>query len=237
MKTFFQQNWKGIMIIGLVIALILLLFPNLTAIKKQAAQQTKTVIDKKIDLSDVQQWKDKFNTLHLKLEKIQVEKEVLQVYSDSIAKVLKIKSKNIQSITQIKSGISIDQKLDVQNLTFTNNLGSQVINYTSFSYSDKWINIKGDTGKTDSIHVKGTDTLTKIDYTKRKWLFGKKHYYSDFSNKNPHIIIEGLKQVEVKPTINRWGIGPSIGVSARLGDKLEIAPIIGISLQYNFITF
>lgn len=235
MKTFFQKYWKGILITGLVITLILLLFPNLSAIRKDAAKQTKSIIDKKIDLSDVQQWKDKFNILHMKLEKIQVEKEVLQVYSDSIAKVLKIKSKNIQSITQIKSGVVVNQKLTIESKTDT--IKNKPIHYTDFSFSDKWINIKGDIGKNDSIYIKGTDTLTKVDYSKRKWFLGKKHYYSDFSNKNPYIHIEGLKQVESKTSASKWGIGPSIGVSARLGDKIEIFPIVGISLQYNFITF
>lgn len=237
MKTFIKNNWKRI-ILGAAVILALLLFPW-NCDNQDIANQSKDVSDKKIDLSQVQIWKDKYNNEHYKLERLQVDKSVLQVHADSLAKLLKIKPKQVQSYTHIKSGVSLDQKLksEIKYDTIWEDGFKTVIEYRPFSYNDKWIDIKGDIGKSDSIHIKGTDTLTKVNYWKRKWFLGTKHYYSDFSNSNPYIKIEGLKQVEVKQTKSRWGIGPSIQMSARLGTPIEFIPTIGLSLQYNLIRF
>lgn len=237
MKQFIQNNYGKIAIITIAIV-VLLTFPW-NCDNKDIATQSKQVSDKKIDLSQVQVWKDKYNNEHYKLERLQVDKSVLQAQTDSLAKLLKIKSKQIQSFTNIKSGIVIDKKVDysVKHDTVWKDGKQIIIEYRPFSYKDKWIDIKGDLGKNDSIHIKGTDTLTKTDYWKRKWFLGKKHYYSDFSNQNPYIKIQGLKQVEVKSTTSRWSIGPSFQLSARLGTPIQIVPSIGVSLQYNLIKF
>jgi len=97
-----------------------------------------------------------------------------------LAKILSEKLKTIYKTDTIKIGEK-----------------SQVINYTDFTFKDNWIDIRGNVGKNDSIYIKGSDTLIRVDYVKRKWLLGRKRYYTDFSNKNPYIHIKGLKEVEL----------------------------------------
>jgi len=234
-----QYNFQRIALLILALVAAALYFRSCSNPSLQVAQQTKDVSDKKIDLSQVQIWKDKYNNEHFKSERLQVDKAVLQVHSDSLAKLLKIKSKQIQSYSFIKSGISIDKPLTTQTLTDTIYIDNtkQVVEYKTFAYNDKWIDIKGEVGRNDQIHISGSDTLTRVDYWKRKWALGKKHYYSDFSNKNPYIKIQGLKLVESIVDKKRFSIGPYVGVGYQFDDLSTPKIQFGLSVQYGLIQF
>lgn len=235
MKEFLTKSWN-IILTGLVIILIFWLIPQRCNDKK-IAQQSKSITDNKVDLNDVQLWRDEYNNLHYKYERIIVDNSVLQVYSDSLAKILKIKNKQIQAFTFVKSQFALDKPLDIEVKydTVWKDSIRKIIEYKDFKYKDKWVDIKGDVGKTNLISLTSQDTLTKVDYWNRKWFLGKKHYYSDFTNQNPYNKIQGLKQVELQPTISRFNIGPHVGID--INSQFEIQPSFGISIQYSLIRF
>lgn len=236
---FNQYNFTRIILIILAFTVVVVCFRFCTNTSPQITQQSKDVSDKKIDLSQVEIWKDKYNNEHYKLERLQVDEAVLQTHSDSLAKLLKIKSKQIQSYSFIKSGILIDKPLTTQTFidTVYVNDQQQIVKYNAFYYQDKWIDIQGKVGNKNQIRISGSDTLTKVDYWKRKWFLGKKHYYSDFSNTNPYIKIQGLKQVESIVDKKRFSIGPYVGVGYQFNDLSTPKVQFGLSLQYGLIQF
>lgn len=219
-------------------------------------QREKNSFEKLLNLTkdslnkDVKFWKDKSNQEHATIEKIKLEKEAMQYYADSLAKVLKIKSKQVEEITTIKTKLKYSSQLSKDtvyrdSLIYVKDTSGKVIDSNlskvpvriNFSKNDApWITIKGSVGDRDSINVSGTDTLVKVDYWKRKWLLGQKRYYSDITNKNPYIHIEGYRVVELKqarqPVLT---IGPSIQLGYPINniDWRKPQLQIGISIQYT----
>lgn len=195
--------------------------------------------EKQINLEQVKIWKDKYNKEHFLLEKERLNKEVFERQADSMARLLNIKSKQIKQVSHIKTQVVLSEKLKTIYKTDTIKIGekSQVINYTDFTFKDNWIDIRGNVGKNDSIYIKGSDTLIRVDYVKRKWLLGRKRYYTDFSNKNPYIHIKGLKEVELVRKRENWSVGPFVGIGLIYGHKVEFKPTVGVSLQYSLIRF
>lgn len=239
MDTFIGKNWKFLLIIGVIIFGLLLQFKGCQkeVEKKDAILSLQKIEDKRLDLTSITEWKDKYNNTHKELAKIKVEKAVLQIYADSIANILNVKSKQIEEITQVKTDIAINKPLSIQKRIDTIYRDSIIyVPYDEFIYKDKWIDIKGDIGKTNSIEINAQDTLTKVDYWKRKWFLGNKTYYSDFSNTNPYVNISGLKQVELDVRTKRWSIGPYIGVGYDINEsKPELN--VGIGIQYGVLQF
>lgn len=221
--------------IGTVIAVVAAVFLTIVCFKAcsskekakdKALSQYDKVLDKQIDMDGVKVWKDKYDNEHLRLEKIQIEKVVMEHYADSLASLLKIKPKQVQSVTNIKTQVELREKLVVDTVYI-----DSTKSYSTFKWSDKWMSIKGDIGKSDSIYISGVDTLTKTDYWKRKWFLGRKHYYTDISNQNPYIKLNGFKAVELKQkSTPRLGIGPYVGY-----DVLSKKPSVGISISYHLI--
>lgn len=239
MDTFISKNWKFLLVVGIVVVGLLLQFKGCEdeVQKKDAIITHQDVKEKKLDLTSINEWKDKYNNTHKELSRIKVEKAVLQVYADSIAHILGIKSKQIEEITGVATDINVDKPLVVIRKVDTVYRDSIVyVAYDEFNYKDKWIDIKGDIGKTNSVQVSAKDTLTKVDYWKRNWFLGKKTYYSDFSNKNPYVDISGLKQVELDIKDKRWSIGPYIGVGYDVNESRPELNV-GIGIQYGLIQF
>lgn len=214
------------------------IFKTCLSSKPQLVELEKTQ-KKEVDLSNTNQWKDKYNQLHIVLEKEQLSKEVFQNRVDSMSKLLDIKTKQINQITHIKQGLNIKRKLNTDIIYDTVFIDgeSKVNQITNFNYSDRWIDIRGNIGRSDSIYIKGVDTLIRTDYWKRSWLLGKKKHYVDFVNKNPYFEIQGLKEIELKKESSKWSVGPSIGIGVVYGQKIEFRPIVGLSLQYKLIEF
>lgn len=185
-------------------------------------------------------WKDKYDKEHTVVEQHRLEKEVFNRYADSASKVLKIKAKQIEGLTQINNSLNIK----------INNLGKdstivyipvrdssgKVIDSTpkvkqiNFKW-DKglpWISVKGTIGEVDSIQIQGKDSIGVTDYWKRSWLLGPKHYFVDVTNSNPYIKITGARSV--KPIVRepKFLLAPSVQIGWYGGPI--IAP--GISFIY-----
>lgn len=238
----------------LLIGTLILLFLSIRSCSNQ--RREKSSFEKLLNLTkdslnkDVKFWKDKSNQEHATVERVKLEKEAMQYYADSLAKVLKIKSKQVEEITTVKSKLKYSGKLSKDtvyrdSLVYIKDTSGNVVDSSitkiatriNFSKIDSpWIKIKGSVGDRDSIEVSGIDTLVKVDYWKRKWLLGQKRYYSDITNKNPYIHIEGYRVVELRQARSPiLTIGPSIQLGYPINNinwrKSQLQ--IGISIQYT----
>lgn len=166
-------------------------------------------------------WRDKYGNEHLTSERYRFEAKELGELTASLTKELGIKSKQVQTLSVIISETRIHKPLDVKYIYITEYdsiSGDSITRLTElpFSYEDKWCSIDGivcvDTSDcNDSINVNLNDTLTRVDYWKRKNIFSEKKYYVDISNKNPYIHLTGIKQLELANKEPKVLIAPFVG--------------------------
>lgn len=189
--------------------------------KKDVDIQTSTIID----YTEVQKWKDKYNNEHNTVVQLQLDKKQFRREADSIAELLKVKPKNISSITSVttKGEVIIKEKL-----TYIDSLKS-----FGFSKKDNYLALKGLVNRENdsvNIQINTYDTLTIVPYKKTK--FFKETFAVDVTNKNPYNkIVSGYSYSQTQ-RIKRWGIGPQVGY-----DPINQRVTYGIGLQYNIIRF
>lgn len=241
--AFLKKHWS---IIALVIILLLLTFSIKGYLSEKKTNQDLTTLshfNDSLSNSKITTWKDVYNTEHQKVENLSVSEQALQTYADSVAKVLKIKGSDITAISQTVTTLDVNKKVKTDTLFKevpcppgdTIRVPSRV----NLSYSDKWISITGSVGDTSSIHIHLSDTLKRTDYTKRLWLLGPLHYYSDFTNSNPYIDVVSYKGVEVSPSTKHWSVGPSatFGYPLSSFNLSKPALFVGLSVQYSLFKF
>lgn len=204
---------------------------------KREAKSAQNVANGIVFNLEAKTWKDKYNQEHLQVKQYELEKAVFNKYVDSTAKLLNIKSKQIQSITQINSDLNIKLKNIFSKDTSYRIAkdSSRVISQIDFKYKNplnkdvNWLNITGTIGDVDSLDVTGKDSLQIVDYWKRLWLLGPKQFYVDVTNKNPFINpnqVKTVKPVYQEPT---FILGPSLQ-GTYLNQKVQFYP--GVSLIY-----
>lgn len=206
------------------LALVLLNYchnQEVVALSTNVEELKKRPLDK-----DVTFWQDKYSNEHATVEEVVLERNQMKEYSDSISKLLKIKSKQIDQISIIEAKIDIKAPLIVvEGETIQEGVKFKV---QKFTYDDKpWLSINGFVGAPkDSVFVKGTDTIVNTQYWERKWFLGRKNWKSDISNVNKHIKITGIRTVGIRPKDPNFIIAPSITVIYPLG----VVP--GVSIVY-----
>jgi hypothetical protein len=77
---------------------------------KRIAKSAQNAADGIVFNLEAKTWKDKYNQEHLQVKQYELERAVFNHYVDSTAKLLNIKSKQIQSITHINSELNIKLK-------------------------------------------------------------------------------------------------------------------------------
>jgi hypothetical protein len=234
MKTSNKLKNFTIIILAMSIGIICIMFLNgiISTHDSAIAKQTYQTVLKKVDLSEVDMWKDKANIAHYKLERMRVTQEAMQANMDSMSSALMIKSKQIQALTNIKTELEIEKPLE----TVAKTDSATGKKWTEFSWSDDWMQVTGKIGQTgDSIYISGHDEIVKTDYWKRKWFLGQKRYYSDFTNKNPHIKISGLRQIETTQKSKTFSVGPAAGLG--INSSGQIVPSVSISVQWSWFKF
>lgn len=156
-------------------------------------QEVSTVLEDSLKTKkEVKYWKDKFGNEHATVEKIIIHNDkLMDIKSDSIAKLLSVKPKNIKSFTK-----------------FTTETKTPPIYIHDTLYKDPYIDIRI---VRDSIRMTLFDTLTKTDYSKRKNIFSKKRNYTDISNTNKYVKIKEPITIERAPSKSpKIIIGPSL---------------------------
>lgn len=243
--VFIESHWRLILYIILVIALII-------GINKCRDHFRFSSDIKKVDKfenadysSELKLWKDKYGNEHARVQNLVIENEAMKYAADSVAKLLKIKPKAVSSIS--KTAFATDFEIPiivdtvyVDTLKCPENGYVAIVKNQKISYKDNWTEISGNISDTGShISYKSRDTLSRVDYSKKKWFLGKRHFYTDFSNSNPNVTVTGYKGLELKETKKRWSIGANIQLGYSLDNLNFKKPVVqaGIGLHYSIIKF
>lgn len=227
---------RSVLIYAIVVSLLFVLFYKC---HQQEIQSLSTEVEdlKKRPLEeDVKFWRDSFNNQHATVEQIELDKVQMNQYVDSISKILKIKSKQVESLTLIKTAFELRKPLIVEKKDTIYLPSEGSVAYYEFKFKDKWVDIIGTTGtKNDSIFIKGIDTITNTDYWTRKWFLGSKTWHSDFTNKSPYVKIEGVRKVNRQVKDPTWLIAPTINGHYPFSPELNFSKPqfgFGVSIIY-----
>lgn len=246
--SFLQKNWKWIALFALI--LIALFSVKSCNEYRQEVKNLKAAahFNDSTANSKIKYWKDQAGTEHAKVENAMVDRgEALKAF-DSIVELLHIDANQIQTVSKTTVQVEIHEKLKVdtvfKKIPCNGDDSVYVASEYSLSWRDKWMQVWGNlNGVNDSIHVSGTDTLSRVDYWKRAWFLGAKHYYTDISNSNPHVKVVGYKGIETAAKPKRFSLGASVQAGYPLNLPLKNIdpkrPVItgGLSLQYSLIKF
>jgi hypothetical protein len=240
---FFQKYWKWIAIIALVI-IALLSIKSCNEFKSKAinAEKAKHFTDSLSD-SKVKYWQDENKQLHATVDNLFVDHFALQFEMDSVAELLKIKPKQIIAYSKTGSVIKLDVKTIVDTVEKYIILGKDTIETKQeyfLNWKDQWMQVNGVLdGINDSLHIRGTDTLTRVDYWKRKWFLGAKTYYTDITNSNPYIEVKSYKGVQFKNAVKRFNLSLSAmyGYPVQGIDLKHPSLYLGLSVGYSILKF
>lgn len=210
----------------IIVAVLWAVFATRQAVRNGNLYESQVKLDAiKADsfANNLKVWKDKYNKEHTTVEQHRIEKEVFNRYADSTAKILNVKGKQIEGLTQINTALNLKIKGFKKDTSYVYvpqyDSTGKVIDSTpvakqiNFNWShDPWISIKGTVGAVDSLEVKGADSLVIADYWKRSWLLGPKSFYTDVANRNPYIKVTGTRAVKPVVVEPKFLLAPSIQV-------------------------
>lgn len=201
---FFKRYKKDIIYISIIIVILLLITVDC---KGNAGIVSSDTLSKDYS-KDVKFWKDKYGEEHAQVEEITLQKDQFEAEVKKLSQVLKVSEKSITKVTKVVTKGQLSGKLTTHTTIPTDTIKKQsgtiknpLVQSTTFEYEDKpWVSIKGEVGQKDSIHLEINDTLTITNISKKKWFLARRRYFTDVSNKNPHIDIKGVRTLgkEVK---------------------------------------
>lgn len=262
--VFLLNNWSRLLLLGAIIVTFNVW--NSYRKEKQSVAELKSLSlwNDSVSNSKIKTWIDKYGQEHKRAENLSIHSAAMESYADSVARLLKIKPSQVTSISTIASRTKVNVKLNVDTVKISpvntdsiSQIDDSIVwtpmyvqptqpnvepTIYTFHFHDPWTKIDGSIGDLkDSLHYEATDTLKRTDYKKRKWLFGPYHYYTDLTNSNPHVSIEGYKGVELNPDKGKhWSVGPSIDIAYPINGDFQLnKPFItvGLSIQYTFFKF
>lgn len=246
--TYLKTYWQIILILILLVVIALLVKSLRNHKDTIAALQTKLDFNDSTSYSQITVWKDKYGEEHARAEDQSASAAAMKVYGDSVAKLLNIKSSQVTAMSKTITQLKFNAKLGVDtfwmpadNITVDSSSHQYIVSTDStkayrFHFNDSWMQVNGIIGDgKDSIHITGVDTLSRTDYTKRKWFLGTPHHYVDFTNANPYIKTSGYKGVTLKPDAYQWSVGPALGVGYYNFGSPKVW--IGIVIQRSLIRF
>lgn len=182
-------------------------------------------------LQPVETYKDKSGITHAVIPTNVVSKAIMEYRLDSLRRALK--ASYINQLTTIAS--QVDTVFKDRYIVKNDTTGE-----FSVSFSDPYLestttgNIK--TGKAD-IKVRLIDTITYVDYTKKRFLRANLRNI-DISNKNPYNKIVAGSNITLKQPKVIVAIGPSFSYGlAFTPGKPTFVPMVGISATLNVINF
>lgn len=194
--------------------------------------------------SEIKKWKDAYQEEHERAVNLTVNETAMQFAMDSVARLLKIKSKQIVSISKISSVLDVHANnikvvpLIIKIPCISDSIS--VVKKTDFNWKDQWMNVTGTIGEdSNSINVSGNDTLVKVDYYDRKHWYSSKEWYSDFMNTNPHINVAGYKGLRTAKGNKSWSVGIGSYLGYPVGDINFTKPkvFVGIGIQKTLFSF
>lgn len=242
---FLERYWLYILII---IALICMVVSMQKCKAEQKLKSDMDAVNKFQDssyTSEIKKWKDAYQKEHTRAENLTVDKVAMQIVSDSVARLLKIKPKQVTaiSLTGTELAITVKPKVDTTGwlkIVCPEGDTITIARTLDLDWSNTWMSITGHISDTGSIiTITGKDTIKRTDYWDRKHWYSKKTWYSDFNISNPNINVTGYKGIELKEARKKWGVGIGIQYGYPLNDIKLSKPVVhvGIGLQYSMLTF
>lgn len=228
-KNFLIDNWKGILLVTLLL-LGTLILGNIPAWKRLWDEQPKVdQIDTPLALHKVDSIRDKNDKLYAKLEeKVYTQAQVNHLL-DSVAKVLGIKVKYIQGAERIT--IKVDTV--IKNIPST----PVIVEHnkdTAFRIErhDGWNDIVATAGPdSGSIVFRSRDTITRLEVVKVP-LIGPTERYVYINHANPYVKVDQGASFKIKEKQPWLSVGPYIGY-----DPFQNKASIGVGITFPIINF
>lgn len=237
------SNNRKFLIVTIILIVILLLSLKSCNDKKQEIE----LLNNQISLLDQSYkkkekvWKDKLGNQHTTQTQLQVTQPFFNQKVKSTAKLLKVKPKNIISLTTTSLEVDIKRELEVnqRDTIIVRDSIHDTLRQFNFSYEDRWAMIRGCIGDSidckDSISINLTDSLT-ITVFKKKHLFKSDEVKIDIMNQNPYLSLKNLTSISVPVKQKKIGIGLTFGVGYSTQNIIFNSPYpslqVGISMMY-----
>lgn len=208
-------------------------------------QNTIDVLNKKYEKGQ-KIWFDKNLQQHITISQLQIDKSSFEEINKQLAKQLKVKAKNINSVTILTTNTKIEKQLLIDTLVKVvtlNDILHDTLKQYNFKYSDKWVEVEGCLGDSvnckDSISIQLTDSLIVTIY-KKSHLFKKDVIKVDVLNQNPYVKFTSLSSLSYPLKKPKLGVGLSLGIGYGIQNITTKSPYpqlqLGISLIYLPLT-
>lgn len=246
--AFLITNWSYILLVAGSITGVVF------AVDHFKDQQAITELHKAVaynaqsDSATIKTWKDKYGQEHVRAENLAVHDAAMAELADSVGKLLNVNPDRVSSISHI-DGVAVVKAVPTIDSTETTKeacpIGDtvKIVQAFDFHWGDSWTSISGRVGigGVNNINVTMSDTLKQSSYWSRKWFLGKKTYYTDLTNTNPHVKLTGYKgETLAGENANEklWSIGPAIGVGYGPGSAINKPSFwAGVTVQYSLFKF
>lgn len=207
MWTIILSFFKKIGLVGILIFLLIVLIFVLGFLLKSQYKhkQTDNQVQKVIEYIDTGfAWRDKSKYWHRQVEEISLSKQASDIlfskYKDSIAKILKIKSKQINSLLSLNEELKGTFIVPIKHDTLIQQVNGkeESIFGDSFHYNDSTLLMNGFIAeKNVSVEYSVSINLQATSFWKKKWFLGKKKTRFDVTCNNPNINISKLQEIKI----------------------------------------
>lgn len=237
------NKWVIILLLVLLAMFSFSTYFNNRLLKKDALAQAALYTDMQKKLTF---YKDANDNYHARNARFEFDKksyiDAHENEMDSMAKLLKIKTKQIDYFTKIASSNSgsVNTPLDTnKRIVFIPGENRyDTVEYYKFNYLDKWLTLDGiiDSGKITANYTM-KDSLLIVGFTRREGFLnlGKKRAYIDVSSSNPNVTFSNLEHIELKDVkFKKFSLGVGVYYGFN-GQKFQ--PVIGLGVQYKIFEF
>lgn len=165
---------------------------------------------------------------HVELPNDLVSKEIMEYRLDSLRRYYK---GTINQLSKYTAGV--DTFFDEKVVKIYTDTGK---NTKTIAFSDDYVTVSArDSAGKGRIDLKLQDTITYVDYTKKRFLRSDQRIV-DISNKNPYVKITHGSSITLKQPKTIISIGPSIGYGWSVqGGKVTGAPMVGVTATLNLL--
>lgn len=246
--AFLIANWSYILLVAAGITGTVFAVDHFKDVQSINELHKAAAYNAQSDSATIKTWKDKYGQEHVRAENLAVHDAAMTDLADSVGKILKVKPDRVSSVSHT-DGVAIVKATPIIDSTETKVVACPIgdtvktVQAFNFHWSDTWTVISGRVGigGVNNINVTMTDTLKSASYWTRKWFLGKKTYFTDLVNTNPHVQLTGYKGVTLAgETANEkmWSVGPAIGVGYAPGSTLSKPAFwAGVTIQYSIWKF
>lgn len=143
-------------------------------------------------------WRDQYNREHATRLEVQADRDVVKALYpgllDSIARLLKVRPKQIKSVA---GAVGVVHDTITVPAWYRDSVGGD--STRCFAYVDNWTLVTGCVDTAGMVQLEYTIDVpvTVTTYWRRRWWLGRKRYYVDGVSNNPKVKLEGLNKITV----------------------------------------